>query len=416
MTKETTGQPVKGWGAGVRTRAAKLKRRYPTIDDLRKRAKRRVPSFGFDYVEGGAGAAEPGVARNSAALDAVEVVPRFGVENYTAAIEVELFGRRYAAPIGIAPMGLPGLMWPGGEDFFARAAQAARIPFTLGSSAGASIERMAELAPDVIWFQLYRVPRDNLAINFDLAARADAAGVHVLVLTLDVPARTKRPRELRNDLVIPYRPNLKTILELATRPPWMLALLKAGQPGFANYPRYAGTNPTHGEVAGFVRANVSGAFSWDEVARFRDKWPRSLVVKGILHPADAERAIALGVDGVQVSNHGGRQLEGAPAAIDVLPAIAAAVGGRGTVLFDSGIRSGMDVVRALALGAHSTLTGRPFMYGLGALGAEGPGFVADFFVEEIRAAFRQCGIHAPAEAVSLTIRHPGVWQFPRTTC
>jgi L-lactate dehydrogenase (cytochrome) len=413
MNKPTDGKvAVKGWGAGVRTREAKLKRRYPTIDDLRKRARGRVPSFGFDYVEGGAGATEAGVTRNSAALDAVEVVPRFGIDNYVPSIEVELFGRRYAAPIGIAPMGLPGLMWPGGEDFFARAAQAARIPFTLGSSAGASIERMAELAPDVIWFQLYRVPRDNLAINFDLAARADAAGVHVLVLTLDVPARTKRPRELRNDLVIPYRPNLKTILELAACPHWMLALLKAGQPGFANYPRYVGReNPTHGEVAGFVRANVSGAFSWDEVARFRDKWPRALVVKGILHPADAKRAASLGVDGVQVSNHGGRQLEGAPAAIDVLPAIVSAVAGRATVLFDSGIRSGMDVVRALALGAASTLTGRPFMYGLGALGAEGPGFVADFFVEEVRAAFRQCGIRVPSDATSLPIRHLGAWSF-----
>jgi L-lactate dehydrogenase (cytochrome) len=415
MSKPAADKPVQAWGAGARTRDALLKRRYPTIEDLRRRARRRVPSFGFDYVEGGAGTTEAGVARNSAALDAVEIVPRFGMDNFVPSIEVELFGRRYAAPVGIAPMGLPGLMWPGGEDAFARAAQNARIPFTLGSSAGASIERMAELAPDVIWFQLYRLPRDDLAINFDLARRADAAGVHVLVLTLDVPARTKRPRELRNDLVIPYRPNLRTILELATCPRWMLALLKHGQPGFANYPRYAGENPSHGAVAGFVRANVSGAFSWDEVARFRDKWPRALVVKGILHPQDAERAVSLGVDGIQVSNHGGRQLEGAPAAVDVLPTIVAQVGERATVLFDSGVRSGMDVIRAVALGAKSTLTGRPFMYGLGALGEEGPAFVAEFFIDEVRAALRQCGAHTLAEAASLVVRHPGAWHFPVST-
>ena len=369
------------------------------------------PSFGFDYVDGAAGADEPGAARNLAALAAIEVVPRFGVDNAPRPIEVELFGKRYAAPVGIAPMGLPGLMWPGGEDMFARAAQRARIPFTLGSSAGATIERMAQLAPDVIWFQLYRMPRDDLAINFDLVRRAEAAGVHVLVLTLDVPARTKRPRELRNDLVIPYRPNLKTIAEVAGRPGWVRALLKAGQPGFANYPSYVGANAKHAEVSTFVRREVSGAFTWDEVARFRDAWPRALVVKGLLHPDDAERAVSLGVDGVQVSNHGGRQLEGAPASIDVLPAIAQRVGARATVLFDGGVRSGMDVIRAAALGAKATLAGRPFMYALGALGEEGPGYLCDFFAEEIRAALRQVGVPTLAETASLDIRHPGAWTF-----
>lgn len=409
-TRATTPPPMT-WGAGARTREATLRRRFPTIEDLRRRAKKRVPSFGFDYVDGAAGSAEPGAARNRASLDGVEVVPRFGVENFTAQIEVDLFGRRYAMPMGIAPMGLPGLMWPGGEDAFARAAQNARIPFALGSSAGAPVERMAELAPDVLWFQLYRMPRDNLAINFDMVKRADACGVQVLVLTLDVPARTKRPRELRNNLVIPYRPDLKTISELLLRPRWMLALLKHGQPGFANYPRYVGENPSHGEVSGFVRSEVKGAFSWEEVKRFRDAWKRPLVVKGILHPADAEEAVKLGVDGVQVSNHGGRQLEAAPAAIDVLPAIVRAVGERATVLFDSGVRSGMDAIRAVALGAKSTLTGRPFMYGLGALGADGPGFVCDFFEEEIRAALRQCGVRTLAEASSLVIRHPTAISF-----
>ena len=412
MTDVKAATPPMTWGAGARTKEGKLKRRYPTIEDLRRRARRRAPAFGFDYVDGAAGAAEPGAIRNIAALNAVEIVPRFGVENVPVPTEVDLFGRRYAAPIGIAPMGLPGLMWPGGEDMFANAAQKARIPFTLGSSAGASIERMCKLAPDVMWFQLYRLARNELAVNFDLARRAEACGVHVLVLTLDVPARTKRPRELRNDLVIPYRPNLKTIMELAFRPSWMMALYKAGQPGFANYPQYAGPNATHAETSAFVRREVGGAFSWDEVARFRDKWPRALVVKGILHPHDAERAVALGVDGVQVSNHGGRQLEGAPAAIDVLPAIARQVGDRATVLFDSGVRSGMDVVRALALGAKSTLTGRPFMYGLGALGEDGPGYVADFFIEEVKAALRQCGVKTMADTPSLTIRHPGAYEFP----
>jgi len=388
-----------------------LAMRYPTIADLRRRARRRVPRFAFDYVDGAAGEGETGMARNAAALDAVELVPRYGVENYKANMEVELFGQRYAAPIAIAPMGIPGLVWPGGEAAFARAAQAARIPFTLGSSAAASIETVAALAPDYTWFQLYRMPNDDLAINFDLVERAHAVGVKALVLTLDVPARTKRPRELRNRLIIPYTVGLRTVADVAPHPAWLLALQRHGQTAFANYQKYAGQGAPNRDVIKFVRANAGGTFTWDEVARFRDAWQGPLIVKGILHPGDAERAVTLGIDGIVVSNHGGRQLESAPASIDVLPAIAATVGARTAVLFDSGIRSGEDVVRALALGAKSTLSGRAFMYGLAALGEDGPGYVASFFFEEIGEALRQVGARSCAEARDLVVRHPGALAF-----
>lgn len=385
--------------------------RYPTIGDLRKRARRRVPRFVFAYVDGAAGEGEACRVRNATALDAVELVPRYGIENFKADMEVELFGRRFAAPVAIAPMGLPGLVWPGGEEAFARAAQAARIPFTLGSAAGATVERIAELAPDCTWFQLYRMPRDDLALNFDLVRRAEAAGVHALVLTLDVPARTKRPRELRNRLIIPYSVGLRTFVDVLPHPAWLLALGRHGQTAFANYQAYAGEKASNSEVVKFYREQSGGTFTWDEVARFRGAWKGALVVKGILHPQDAERAVELGVDGIVVSNHGGRQLESAPASIDVLPAIAAAVGSRATVLFDSGIRSGEDVVRALALGAHSTLSGRAFMYGLAALGPQGPGYVADFFFEEIAEALRQVGAHNCSETRELVVRHPGALAF-----
>ena len=385
--------------------------RYPTIEDLRKRARRRVPRFAFEYVDGGAGEGETCMVRNAAALDAVELVPRYGIENYKANMEVKLFGRRFAAPIGVAPMGIPGLVWPGGEETFARAAQAANIPFTLGSSAAAPIERIAELAPDCTWFQLYRMPHDDLAINFDLVRRAETVGVHALILTLDVPARTKRPRELRNRLIIPYSVGLRTFIDVLSHPGWLLALQRHGQTAFANYQTYAGDKAPNREVMKFVRTHAGGTFTWDEVARFREAWKGPLIVKGILHPQDAEQAVKLGVDGIVVSNHGGRQLESAPASIDVLPAIAATVGDRATVLFDSGIRSGEDVVRALALGAISTLSGRAFMYGLAALGDQGPGHVADFFFEEISEALRQVGAHNCAEARDLMIRHPGALAF-----
>jgi len=397
-------------GATVRTQLADLSRRFPSYDDLRRRAKRRVPGFGFEYLDGGAGM-DLGVRRNASALDAVEFVPRYGNDGSSVSLETELFGRRYAAPIGTAPMGFPSLIWPGAEEHLARAAQAARIPYTFGVVAGAEIERIAPIAPDVFWFQLYRYGRNEHKIGFDLARRAQDAGAHVLVLTLDVPSRAKRPRELRNGLVYPYKPDIRAVFEVMTSPAWVAALLKYGQPRFANLTRYVPENATARQMAEFVKREMGGGFTWEEVALYRDRWKGPLVVKGILHPDDAERAVTVGVDGIQVSNHGGRQLEGVPAAIDVLPAIAARVKGRATILMDSGIRSGLDVLRAVALGASAAISGRMFMYGVAAVGEQGGAYVIELLMEEIHAALRQLGVRSPAETVSLTIRHPGALDF-----
>jgi L-lactate dehydrogenase (cytochrome) len=388
-----------------------LRGRFPTVEDLRRRARRRVPRFGFEYVDGGAGT-DGNVRRNAAALEAVEIVPRYGADVETVSTEVELFGRKYAAPIGVAPMGLPSLIWPGAESFLAVAAQQARIPYILSTVAGLAIERAAVLAPDVFWFQLYRVPNDDHAIGFDLVRRADNAGAHVLVVTVDVPARSKRPRELRNRLVVPFRPTLSGMIGVAASPGWLGALLKNGTPHFANFLPYLHGKSSGGEVAGFVQREVRGGFTWEEIARIRNVWTGPLVLKGLMHPADAVRAVGIGIDGIIVSNHGGRQLEAAPAAIDVLPAVAAEVGSRMTVMMDSGVRCGLDVIRAVALGAASTFAGRPFAFGLGALGEEGAGYVAGMLIEEVEAALRQLGVRSVAEAKTLVARHPGMFEFP----
>lgn len=393
------------------TRAGQLKMRYPTIADLRAKARKRVPRFAFDYVDGAAGEAETNRKGNAAALDGIQVLPRYGVENYRADTSVELFGKRYAGPLAIAPMGLPGLVLPGGEKVFARAAAANEIPFTLGSSALATVEDVAELAEGFAWFQIYRMPRDDLAINMDWIARATAAGVAALVVTIDVPARTKRPRELRNRLVLPYRIGPRTIADVMRRPAWLRAYFRHGQDMFANMKKYVSDNPTPAEVAEFARGEGGGSFTWDEIARFRDAWKGPLIVKGVLHPGDAEEAIALGADGIVVSNHGGRQLEAAPASVDMLPGIVAAAGGRTEILFDGGLRSGVDLLRSAAIGARFNLVGRAFMYGLAALGDEGPDFVADFFIEELREALRQVGARSLAEIRALELRHPTAWAF-----
>jgi (S)-mandelate dehydrogenase len=389
-----------------------LHRRFPTIEYLRQHARRHAPRFAFEYADGGAGA-DTGIARNRAALDAVELVARYGVTKNLPPIDVELFGRHYRAPFGIAPMGGPSIVWPGAEMLFAKAAQRARVPYVLGLVGGATIEQIAEVAPDVFWFQLYRCAKNDHAIGFDLVKRADAAGVHVLMLTLDVPVRTTRSREVAVGLngVGPFRPGLRMMWDILTSPGWAWAMLKNGQPRFVNVAHYAGANASRNDVIKFARSEMGGAFTWDEVERYRERWKGPLVVKGILHPADAERAMKLGVDGIVVSNHGGRQIEALPAAIDCLPAVVHAVGKHATVLMDSGIRSGTDVVRALALGAAAAFAGKAFLWSLGALGPEGPGHVIDLLTEETQAALGQIGAHTPAQARSVVIRHPGALQF-----
>jgi (S)-mandelate dehydrogenase len=393
-----------------KTHYAVLHRRFPNIFHLRAQARRHVPSFAFEYMDGGAGA-DTGIAHNWAALDAVELVPRYGLVPGLPPTDVTLFGRHYAAPLGVAPMGGPAIAWPGADQHLASAAQRARVPYVLSTVGGITVEQAAELAPDVIWFQLYRFARDDHAVGFDLVRRADAAGAHVLVLTLDVPVRTTRPREVAAGIAYPFRPDLRMVLGIATSPGYLLSLLRNGQPRFANLRPYVGDSTKVNEMALFLQNQSRGAFTWEEVARYRDRWKRPLVVKGILHPQDAERAVSLGVDGIVVSNHGGRQIEALPPAIDALPAVVATVGRRTTVMMDSGVRSGLDVVRALALGAEAAFAGKAFLWGLGALGAEGPGHVIALMIDEMRSALGQIGARAIGDARSVVIRHPSALQF-----
>jgi (S)-mandelate dehydrogenase len=394
--------------AGGSAREKWMRRSFPTVDDLRRRARTRIPGFAFEYADCGVGL-DLNVKANRSALDAIDLVPRCGVDRDDTSTEVTLFGRGYAAPIGVAPMGLPSMIWPGAEIVLGRAAQRARIPYTVGCVAGCSIERIGEVAPDVLWFQLYRIARDNHKVGVDLIKRAERAGARVLVLTLDVPMRSKRPREMRNRLAVPFQPGVRTIYEVLTSPAWLLTLLRKGQPDFVNMAPYAGRGRT--AIADFITREMGGSFTWDEVKRYRDVWNGPLVVKGVLHPDDALQAVSVGVDGIQVSNHGGRQFEAAPAAIDVLPAIAQAVRDRATLLFDSGVRSGIDVLRALALGAQVALAGRPFLFALAALGDDGAQYVVDLLIDEIRTAVRQAGLRTVQEARSLAVRHPGALQL-----
>jgi (S)-mandelate dehydrogenase len=388
--------------------AARLRQLYPTIDDLRARARRRVPRFGFDFVDGGANE-EYCIDRNISAFQAIELLPHYCIDGKVTT-DIELFGRKYAAPIGVAPMGSAGLMWPGAEKMFAAEAQRRRIPYVLATPGNASIEEIAAIAPDVFWFQLYRFPDNDHAITFDLVRRADEAGAHVLVPTVDSAGKSKRPRDIRNACRVPFPINPWTTYQVLTSPAWTLQLLRNGMPITANLVPYA-EKATQNATAEVMQVRSGGSHTWEELKRLRDRWKRPFVIKGILHPQDAERAVALGAEGIWVSNHGGRHFDGAPASVDVLPAIVSAVGSRATVVIDSGIRGGLDVVRALALGAKFCFTGRCFAYGLGALGPAGAPHVADLFLDEIKTELIHVGARSVAEAANIKVRHPNAWRI-----
>jgi L-lactate dehydrogenase (cytochrome) len=377
---------------------------------MRKRAPGRVPLFSFEYGDTGAGN-DIGIRDNWAAFDAIKVVPRYGLINSLPPTDVTLFGTQYSAPIGIAPMGGPSLVWPAADKLLAAAAQRVRVPYTLGVAGGATIEEIARIAPDVFWFQLYRFAHGEHKIGYDLVRRAEAAGVKALALTVDVPVRTTRSRETYAGLGGEFRPTARMMYEMMIRPHWLRALLRHGYPRFATLRQYIGENPSTNDVIRFARSEMGGAFSWEEIARYRDKWKGPLLVKGILHPADAEKAVSLGIDGIWVSNHGGRQIEALVASVDALPGIVSAVGNRATVVLDSGVRSGQDVMRAVALGANAAFAGKSFLWAVAALGDEGPDQLIDLYIDELRASLGQIGALSVADARNAKVLHPGAIQY-----
>jgi len=389
---------------------AKYHKLFPTTSWMRRKAPRNVPRFAFEYGDTGAGN-DVGIDHNWAAFDNVTIVPRYGVTNALPPVDVELFGQRYAAPIGIAPMGGPSLVWPGADLLCARAAQRARVPYTLSVAGGTTIEAAAEAAPDVFWLQLYRFFHEDHKIGFDLVRRAKAVGAKVLTLTVDVPVRTTRSRETYAGLAHEFRPNARMIWEMMIRPRWLLALLRNGYPRFATISEYAPPRSSTNDIIAFARARMGGAFNWEEVKRYRDAWQGPMTLKGILHPEDAEKAVAMGIDGIWVSNHGGRQIEALVPTIDALPAIVSAVGSKATILIDSGVRSGQDVMRAVALGANAAFAGKSFLWAVGALGDDGADQLIDLYIQELRASLGQIGALSVADARNARILHPGAIKF-----
>ena len=368
------------------------------VSDLRPRAKRRLPKFVFDYLDGGAGS-EAGVRRNEQAFEELMLKPRALVNIESRNLETTLFGRRWAAPFGIAPIGLGNLIWPRAEEAIARAAAAADIPYTLSTAANTKLERIAEIAPGHAWFQLYVSKRDEDVA--DIVARAERAGYEVLLLTVDVPLAARRLRDIRNNFMVPFKITPRIALELLTHPVWSLQTLGAGVPRFVNVEQYA-PMVNRQSIAAYLTSEIRGRFDWEDLQRLRARWRGRLLVKGVMTADDSVRARDLGCDGVVVSNHGGRQLDSAPATIDVLPEIRDAVGRDFPLILDSGVRSGEHIVKALAAGADFVLVGRAMMYAVAAYGPSAAKELIKLLIDEASRCLGQIGYTDLASLKSAT--------------
>lgn len=363
-------------------------RRFPSIAAMEAAARRRVPKFGYDYMAGGIGH-ENGLARNLRDFDSVRLVPRYLKDWEAPSIRTRILGQTHAAPFGPGPLGLGGLMWPGASLHIARGARAHGLPVGLSTYATNSIEEIGAVAGLALWFQLY--PTRDEAIDRDLLQRFEAVGGEVLMVTVDIPGPVRRARDLGNGLSVPPARDWRTWLAVARCPAWALATLRAGQPEFVNVRRYAPDGADRSTALEFLGDLGGGHMNPERLERLRALWPGKLVVKGVLAMEDVRVAMDAGADGIVVSNHGGRQLDAAPTAVEVLPAIRQAVGGRMAILADGGVRTGLDVARLLALGADFVLLGRALAFSVGAMGARGPDHALGILRKEFEGTLRQLG-------------------------
>ena len=357
--------------------------------DLRRMARRRLPRIAFDFVEGGVDG-EDALARNAAAFSNISLVPKYMVNVDTVDSTTRLFDQTYGQPFGIAPTGAAGVLRAGADLMLARAAKTANIPFIMSGASTATMEELAEISPDHSWHQLY-MPRDR-ALGDDMIRRADRCGFPVLVLTVDVPGLAKNERDIRNGLSPPVRPSLSARAEALLHPRWIYDYLTGRGAASNNWQKYIAAGAGRAELLRFLQSQLPVSVTWDDVAHVRELWPRRFVLKGIMHPADAKRAVASGVDGIIVSNHGGRQLDRAPAAVEALAPICDAVGDKMTIMLDSGIRCGADIVTARCLGAKFVFVGRWTLYGVAAGGQPGAHHAVTMIHREVMAVMRQIGV------------------------
>ena len=360
-----------------------------SIEDLRILAKRRVPRMFYEYADGGAWS-ESTYRANAADFQRLYLRQRVAVDMSNRTLATTMVGQPVTMPVALAPIGLTGMQRADGEILAARAAAAAGVPFTLSTMSICSIEDVAETSAEPFWFQLY-VMKDREFID-RLLGRAKAAGCSALVLTLDLQIMGQRHKDVKNGLTAPPRMTLANLANIAVRPRWWMGMLGTQRRAFRNIVGHVQGVKDMRALSAWTAEQFDPTLNWDDVKRIRDRWGGKLVLKGILDPVDAELAAQTGAEAIVVSNHGGRQLDGAVSSIAALPSIAGAVGSRVEVLMDGGIRSGQDVIKALALGAKGVFIGRAYVYGLGALGEAGVTKALEIIRKELDVTMAFCGL------------------------
>jgi len=360
------------------------------IEDLRQHARRKVPKMFFDYVEAGSYAQET-LRANRADLERIKLRQRVLVDVSRRNLSTSIIGETVPLPLALAPIGIAGMQHRDGEIAACRAAQAAGIPFTLSTMAVCSIEDVAAAVDKPFWFQLYVMKDRGFARS--LIERAAAAKCSALMLTIDLQVLGQRHCDVRNGLSVPPEIKIRNVLDIMTKPRWAFDMLRAKRKTFGNLAGYARTGTDVKSLSSWIATQFDPTLSWKDVEWIRDQWPGKLIIKGVLDADDARRAAKTGASALVVSNHGGRQLDGAPSSISALARIVDAVSGEIEVMFDGGIRSGQDLMRALALGARSCLIGRAYIYGLGAFGERGVARAIEFIRRELDVTMALCGVN-----------------------
>lgn len=375
---------------------------YPSVQDLKKKAKRRIPKFAFDYLEGGCND-EVNLWRNEADFQDVLLMPRYLKKHNGVDMRTELFGHVYDAPFGISPVGLQGLMWPNAPEILAKAALKHNIPYTLSTVSTSSIERIAEVSEGRAWFQLYH-PTEN-KLRDDILHRLEAVECPVLVVLVDVPSFGLRYREIKAGLSMPPKQNIRNFVQAAMRPAWALETLRVGIPEFATLKPYMEKGLDMTQLGKFMNATFKGRVDSDKVKAIRDLWKGKLVIKGVVSEEDMEESIRIGADGIIVSNHGGRQIDAGESTIKPLKGLADKYGDQLTVMIDSGLRSGPDIGRSLACGAQFTFMGRPFMYGVAALGKQGGDHTIAMFKAQLKQVMEQVCCEKVSDFPGTLVQH-----------
>src|SRR5512136_287369 len=364
------------------------------IEDLRVLARRKVPRAFFDYADSGSYSEET-LRANRADLENIKLRQRVMIDVSERSLTTTIIGQKVSAPFALAPIGLCGMQHGNGEILSANAANAAGIPFILSTMSICSIEQVAEATGRPFWFQLY-VIRDR-GFSKDILARAANAGCSALVLTVDLQVLGQRHRDIKNGMTVPPEIRLNNVIDIVSKPAWAFSILRGKSKTFGNLAGHVKGMEGVTSLAQWTNSQFDPALNWKDVEWIKKTWPGKLIIKGILDVEDAKTTVKLGADAIVVSNHGGRQLDGAPSSISALPAVAQAVGSDTEVLFDGGIRTGADMMRALALGARACLIGRAYIYGLGAGGRAGVSKAIDILKNELSVTMALTGCNSIKE-------------------